>query len=494
MREPRDGTGTSSRSFSLVPFALLGAFTLDTVLYGIVIPFLPGRVLGLGENEAVVGILFASYAMGLLLATPLAGWLTNRFGGRRILGVGLLLLLASTLVFAFSTTVPMLFVARTLQGVAGAMPWTAGLALIAGEYSGPERHRRFTQVFSATGVGTLIGPALGGVLYTWRGFQAPFLCMALLIFIESVATIAIFSRRGTVGARTLPKPIPQETSSIPAGDRARTTAQLLKYPPFVEALLLTSAGALLLALLEPSLPVLLAGRYGLTPLAIGLVFASMTIVFIVVQGLVGAFIRHYSAAAALFFGLTMGPLSLLLLGVSITLVHAAVALALLAFSFAFLLSPALEYLTLTAQPVAAHRAVGGLDEASVPYGTLYASYNLAYSVGVLLGPILVGVAITTLGQSSGLIVTGSVLIVVFSPLAFRTVQSARRQTRNDTEKRAPGHMEAAHHVMVSGLVTTRSAAMQTVVVMVEVIEAVEIVATEELIEIDEIDIVAGKDA
>ena len=164
----------SKQSHWLLPVVLFGVFTLDTLLYGIVIPFLPARVLALGANQAVVGILFACYAIGLLVATPLAGWLTNRLGGVRVLGLGLLLLFFSTVVFAFAATLPMLFLARTLQGVAAAMPWTAGLAIIAIEYSPAERYQRFAQVFSATSIGTLIGPAIGGVSILGEGLRRRF--------------------------------------------------------------------------------------------------------------------------------------------------------------------------------------------------------------------------------------------------------------------------------------------------------------------------------
>jgi MFS transporter, DHA1 family, solute carrier family 18 (vesicular amine transporter), member 1/2 len=513
MSEQQKGVVASRRSFWLLPLVLFGVFTLDTLLYGIVIPFLPGRILALGGTQVVVGMLFASYAVGFLLATPFSGWLTDRFGGQRILVLGLLLLFISTLVFAFSSTLPLLFLARTLQGVAGAIPWTAGLAIIASEYSGAQRYRRFTQVFSATSIGTLIGPALGGLLYTWRGFQAPFIVMAILIALESIVILIVFVRPWTAAGsrRATPelKPVSQQMDSAAAPTaayRVNNVKQLLENRRFIEALLMTSAGALLLALLDPTLPVLLADRYGLAPLTIGLVFGGMTVLFILVQGLVVTLLKSYSSGAAIFFGLTMGPLSLFLVAVSITLIHALVALAILAFSFAFLLTPALEYLTQTAQQVVtqnqrgtAVRAVrdgvmsGAETDQSltevVPYGALYASYNLAYAAGMLLGPILAGVAITTLGLTSGLVLTGSTLMVIFSPLALRTLQSARSHPVEDEQKKL---LPTYQYVGAQSALPQRAAA-EAIVEMLEVIEVVKIVKTEEIVEIEEIEIIGRED-
>jgi hypothetical protein len=271
---------------------------------------------------------------------------------------------------------------------------------------------------------------------------------------------------------------------------------------------MTSAGALLLALLDPTLPVLFADRYGLAPLTIGLIFGAMTVLFILVQRLVVTFLQGYGSGAAMFFGLTMGPLSLLLVAVSITLIHALVALAILAFSFAFLLTPALEYLTQTAQQVVAHKRLAtrlaavwegaspgeasdpGSSTEAVPYGTLYASYNLAYAAGMLLGPVLAGAAITTLGLTLGLILTGGILMVIFSPLALRTLLSARRQSTTDKQKRL---LKLGPSAPVPMAVTPPPAAGARGELR-DVVDGVEIVNTEEIIEIEEIEILSREDA
>jgi MFS transporter, DHA1 family, solute carrier family 18 (vesicular amine transporter), member 1/2 len=514
MSEQHLGVAASHRSFQLLPFVLFGVFTLDTLLYGIVIPFLPGRMIALGATQVVVGVLFASYAVGLLLATPISGWLTDRFGGQRILVLGLLLLLISTLVFAFSSTLPLLFLARTLQGAAASIPWTAGLAVIASEYSGTQRYQHFTQVFSATSIGTLIGPSVGGLLYTWRGFQAPFITMAILILLESIVIFLVFipewaaARSRRARPELMPVSWVTDIVSTPIGENKRSNIRgLLENRQFIEALLMTSAGALLLALLDPTLPVLLADRYGLAPLSIGLIFGAMTLLFILVQGLVVTLLKSYGSGAAIFFGLTMGPLSLFMVAVSITLIHVLVALAILAFSFAFLLTPALEYLTQTAQQMVAHKRLAsrlaavrdealpreGPDSSSlevVPYGTLYASYNLAYAAGMLLGPILAGAAITTLGLTSGLVLTGGTLMVMFSPLALRTLQSTRRRSTKDEQKQSPA---SDHSAPVPGPMTQPPSARASVELL-DVVEVVEIVKTEEIVEIEEIEIVGRKDA
>jgi MFS family permease len=272
---------------------------------------------------------------------------------------------------------------------------------------------------------------------------------------------------------------------------------------------MTSAGALLLALLDPTLPVLLADRYRLAPLTIGLIFGAMTLLFILVQRLVVAFLKGYGSGAAIFFGLTMGPLSLLLVAVSVTLIQALVALAILAFSFAFLLTPALEYLTQTAQQMITHKRLatrlaamwegappgeasdpGSSSIEMVPYGALYASYNLAYAAGMLVGPVLAGAAITALGLISGLILTGGILVVIFSPLALRTLQSARRESTTDKQKRL---LKLGPAAVVPIAVTPPPPTDGAQVELRGVVDVVDIANTEEIVEIEEIEVLRRED-
>lgn len=480
MSEPHESVVTPPRDYFFLALVLLLAFTLDTLLYSIVIPFLPARVLALGASQSLVGVLFASYAAGLLLMTPLAGRLTDRFGGQLILELGLLLLLVSTLVFALASNLPLLFLARTLQGVAAAIPWTAGLTIITEHYSGTERYRRFTQVFSATSMGTLVGPSLGGLLYTWRGFQAPFVVVAALIVLDAVAMLAVFARmphtRGSSRRNSA-----ASTVTAPMTARSETPLRrLLDYPHVATALLITGAGALLLALLDPTLPVLLSERYGLVPVTIGLVFGGMTILFILLQSVMVALLKKYSTGTALFFGLTIGPLALILVAVSATLVHVLVALGILALSFAFLLTPALELLTQTAQQTVVQPkrggAVSGLaavrpKEAAaaevLPYGTVYAGYNVAYAVGMLLGPTLAGVAVTLLGWTLGLALTGFALLLLYLPLSLKMFFGS------------PPPLPQSH--------TQEQTSRIEIMEIMEAVELVQIVATEEIFEIEEIE-------
>ncbi len=380
---------------------LLGAFVLDTLLYGLVIPFLPGRAQALGAAPVGVGALFATYSAGLLLATPPSGWLTDRLGARRILLVGMLLLLASTLLFAFADDIPrwlnapvgdglwLLFGARAAQGMAAAITWTAGLALLAQLYPAQKRGAIFARVGLATGVGTLIGPPLGGLLYTLGGFRAPFLFAAALALLDGVGRI-IF--------------LPGKNEAIRVPPETGATRSLLASAPFLIALVAVVVSDLILTALEPTMPPIFSQRYGLTPLIIGVIFGGVVIIFSVAQSLASVFTRRARPAVVVGVGLLLTALGAFLLGDSQTLRAIFIALGVLGVSLAFVLLPALELLTAAGEV--------GRDPQRVPYGTIYALYNLAFSFGGLLGPVLATGGIALLGQRDGWLALGTPTLFV----------------------------------------------------------------------------------
>src|SRR5438067_5481429 len=88
------------------------AIFTDMFLYGLVVPILPGYAAAMEVSEWGVGVLFGSYALAVLAATPLFGAVSDRVGRRAPMVWGLLGLGAATVLFAFATDYPGLLAAR----------------------------------------------------------------------------------------------------------------------------------------------------------------------------------------------------------------------------------------------------------------------------------------------------------------------------------------------------------------------------------------------
>jgi MFS family permease len=118
---PVAGTRTSSKRTRRRTFGLVIAVLAQiTMMAGASAPspFYPVLAQEIGFDAGVISIVFAVYAVALLLTLLTAGSLSDHIGRRPVAIVGLLLLAGSMLLFWHADAVALLFVARILQGIA----------------------------------------------------------------------------------------------------------------------------------------------------------------------------------------------------------------------------------------------------------------------------------------------------------------------------------------------------------------------------------------
>jgi EmrB/QacA subfamily drug resistance transporter len=97
--------------------------------------------------------------------------LSDIFGRKKILTIGLVGFLATSLLCAVAPMAEFLVIARGLQGIAGALLVPSSLALIISAYSGSAQAKAIGRWTAWTGVAFIIGPLVGGLmvdLYSWR--------------------------------------------------------------------------------------------------------------------------------------------------------------------------------------------------------------------------------------------------------------------------------------------------------------------------------------
>src|SRR5258706_4776974 len=159
----------------------------DLVAYSVAVPVLPDLSRRLGASPTMIGFLFASFGVTLLTVSLPMGAVSDRIGRKAPMVGGLVALAASTLLFAFATSLPWLFAARLVQGAADAITWVVGFALIADRYRVEERGRVTGIVMSGTSFAFMIGPTIGGWLYELGGIRLPFLAVTALAAIAAAA-------------------------------------------------------------------------------------------------------------------------------------------------------------------------------------------------------------------------------------------------------------------------------------------------------------------
>jgi len=145
-----------------LPIIFLTIF-VNLVGFGIIIPLLPFYAQTFGASPLVIGLLFASFSLSQLVASPILGDLSDRWGRRPILIFSLLGTVVSFVMLALATSLSMLFAARIVDGLSGGNITTAR-AYIADITTEENRAKAFGLLGAAFGLGFIVGPGLGAAL------------------------------------------------------------------------------------------------------------------------------------------------------------------------------------------------------------------------------------------------------------------------------------------------------------------------------------------
>ena len=351
-------TSLHSRS-AVVACVTLATFT-DLVAYSVAVPILPDYASRFGAGPTTIGLLFASFGVTLLAVSLPMGAASDRMGRKWPLVAALALLALSTGLFAYADDLATLFAARMLQGVADAVTWVVGLALVADLYGPAERGRVMGLVMSGTGLGVIIGPSLGGWLYEIGGIRLPFLFVSGLAVIALIAFVLVApSQRGS-GARVAMRDV-------------------LSVRAVAVCCVAVVAGAATIALLEPVLPLFFVARLGLRPAAIGTLFGVAALTSSLVNPIYGRLSDRWGGRRLMLGGLVLSSLMLPVLNASAGPLSAAVAMVLMWGALNMIVTPSLAFMAEAA-------SAAGLES----YGVAYGVYNVAWAVGLLGGPSLGG--------------------------------------------------------------------------------------------------------
>lgn len=152
---------------------------VDMIGFGIVLPLLPFYAEELGASPLKVTLIIASFSAMQLLAAPLWGRISDRHGRRPLILVGLFASAISYLIFALADSLAVLLLSRIAAGAAGGTISVAQ-AYVADSTEGDERTHGLGLIGAASGLGIMMGPAIGGFFSQFGlgapGFVAAFLC------------------------------------------------------------------------------------------------------------------------------------------------------------------------------------------------------------------------------------------------------------------------------------------------------------------------------
>lgn len=156
--------------------------------FGIIIPILPFYVESFGASGKALGLLMSIFSIMQFIFAPIWGNLSDRYGRKSILLIGVFGNALSQLLMGLSNQLWMLYASRALAGILSSATLPTAYAYISDTTDEKSRGGGMGVIGAAMGVGMVLGPGIGG----WLGainLSYPFYFAALL---STIAMVVVF--------------------------------------------------------------------------------------------------------------------------------------------------------------------------------------------------------------------------------------------------------------------------------------------------------------
>ncbi|MFQ6199269.1 multidrug effflux MFS transporter [Streptomyces sp. NPDC000405] len=261
------------RRAGLVMTLVLGGLTaLPPLSMDMYLPALPEVTSALGSSAATIQLTLTACLMGMALGQLIVGPMSDRWGRRRPLLVGMVVYVLATAACAVAPTTELLIGCRLAQGLAGAAGIVIARAVVRDLYDGVAMARFFSTLMLISGVAPVVAPLIGGQilrLTDWRGVFVVLTVIGLLL------TLVVWRRLD----ETLP---PARRQDGGLGQALRTMRGLLADRVFTGYMLAGGfAFAALFAYISAS-PFVVQDIYGASPQTFSLLFGLNSIGLVLV--------------------------------------------------------------------------------------------------------------------------------------------------------------------------------------------------------------------
>lgn len=370
------------------------ALFIDYFMYGLVVPLTPYGPLRIA-GESQLGLLYGGYAVGVLLATPVFGYLGQKRGCKPALIFGVVLMAVSTLLFAFGSNFALLLIARIMQGASAAASWTCGLALVAQHF-----HEKRVQMMGLAMVGStagsIVGPTVGSLLFELGGYLLPFQTAGCMVAIDVLLIFFLLPDKRTE----------------PAGTEHDELRSVFLDRSVLSAAIAVALSASAWGLIEPLLPIHIEKAHVGSPHVIGPMFTFSTIAYGLMAPVVNYAAERFSVTRTVCCGMISMAIALPLLAAFSSTYSLGFILCLVSMSYAFVLNPTSAELA------------NAVDRRGLScYTMVYAVYNIAYSLGMMAADLFAATLAEHLSFLHSLMIMSAVMLAG-TPLFAKSLSRA----------------------------------------------------------------------
>ena len=398
---PRSGR----RLFGGLPreVAILASVSFTVALgYGIVAPSIPAFARQFGVSAAAAASVISAFALMRVVGALPAGRLVDRFGERRTMAAGIVIVAASSVLAGFSGSFLQLIVLRGVGGIGSAMFGVSGQTLLLSSVRSDQRGRASGLYTGGFLLGSISGPAIGGLVAAWS-LRAPFFIYGAMLTVPAGIAFAVLRDRPNRARGTR-----DAAADLPAGqhaDRTGTTrplaamAQVLRSRAYQAAAAANLAdGFTVIGVRSAIVPLFVKEVLGKPPTWTGIGFGVVAALNAAMLLPAGRFADTLGRRPVIVAGCLGSAAGMATLAFAPGLVGFVIAMATLGISSGLL-------------DVAPSAMIGDvLGRTSDAGGMIVASYQMAGDVGAVSGPIAVGFLVDSVSYQAAFLLAAGVLV------------------------------------------------------------------------------------
>jgi EmrB/QacA subfamily drug resistance transporter len=159
----------------IIPLIVATALFMENMDSTVIATSLPAIAGDIGTSPLTLKLAITSYLLSLAVFIPASGWTADRFGARLVFSTAIAVFMAGSIGCALSGSVTDFVIARTLQGLGGAMMTPVGRLVLLRSIDKSALVNAMAWVTVPALVGPVIGPPLGGFITTYFSWHWIFL-------------------------------------------------------------------------------------------------------------------------------------------------------------------------------------------------------------------------------------------------------------------------------------------------------------------------------
>ncbi len=368
---------------------------IDLLGFGLILPLLPYIAERFEASPLQIGLLTAVYSFFQLVASPILGRLSDRYGRKKLLIISQLGSAFGYLLLGLAGNLPLLFLSRIIDGITGGNISIAQ-AYIADVTTKKNRAQGMGLMGAAFGLGFIFGPAIGGAL-SKISYSTP-AYFATAVSLLTVLT-TIFFLKETVNTKAAIKS-PRTKFSL---DEFKRVLSLYPIGLLIVVFFLTNAS---FSTMQGTFALWTQETFNFAPVNNGWLFTYIGVLAVLFQLRLLPFVtKKFHEKTILLW----------------SLVFMAIGMFLIPLSF----SPDFLYVALFFMPLGqalAMPTVQAMATENVPpeeYGETLGVMQAAGSFGRIVGPIIGGEMFQVMGKDSAFYFAGAILIFTLVYLKYK---------------------------------------------------------------------------